>query len=167
MNLLVLYLVLLRATVASFSGFGSVPMVRADLVTDREVLTDRELNDAIAVSQASPGPLGLYMVVVGYFVAGIPGAVMGVAALSTPALLAVPILAAVRRGRAKGLRGACAGIVIVSCVLLLVTARPLAPAAVPSLPLIVLAVVDFIALATNRIPPLFVILGSAAIGLLL
>ena len=82
MNAVVLYFLLLRATALSFSGFASVPVIREDLVVTRGVLTDEELNSAIAISQASPGPLGLYVVVLGYFVAGIPGALAGALALA-------------------------------------------------------------------------------------
>jgi chromate transporter len=57
MNAWALYL-LLRATVSSFSGFASVPVVRDDLVLHRQMLSDDELNAALAVSQASPGQLG-------------------------------------------------------------------------------------------------------------
>jgi chromate transporter len=69
-------------------------------VSRRAVLSDEQLNTAIAISQASPGPLGLYVVIVGYFVAGIPGAIAGARALASPAVLAVPISRAVRRRRA-------------------------------------------------------------------
>ena len=98
MNAFVLYL-LLKGTVLSFSGFASVPLVREDLVVSRSIMTDAQLNTAIAISQASPGPLGLYVVIVGSFVAGLSGAIAGVLALVSPALLAVPIARAVRRGR--------------------------------------------------------------------
>lgn len=167
MSVLALYLLLLKATVMSFSGFASVPIVREDLVVHGAVLTDQQLNDAIALSQASPGPLGLYVVVVGYFVAGISGAIAGVLALATPAILVVPIARAVRKGRAKEIRGACAGIVIASCALMAVTALRLAPEAVPSIPLLVLAAGAFIVLATTRVPPVLVILATAGIGLAL
>ena len=69
MSTAILYLLLLRATLMSFSGFASVPLIREDLVVKRAVLTDEQLNDAIAISQASPGPLGLYIVIVGYWLA--------------------------------------------------------------------------------------------------
>ena len=41
MNPIVLYLLLLKATLTSFSGLTSLPMVRDDLVVKRRVLTDR------------------------------------------------------------------------------------------------------------------------------
>lgn len=167
MNTFVLYLLLLRATAMSFSGFASVPVVRQDLVLHRAVLTDQQLNDAVAISQASPGPLGVYIVIVGYFVAGLPGAMAGVLALASPAILAVPIARAVRRGRAAEIRGACCGIVIASCVLMITTGLQLAPEAAPTAAFAFLAGAAFLTLALTRVPPVFVILASSAVGLLI
>ena len=167
MSTVALYLLLLKATTLSFSGFASVPLVREDLVERRGVLTDRQLNDAIAISQASPGPLGLYVVIVGYFVAGSAGAAAGVLALATPAILAVPIAAAVRRGRSREIRGACAGIVIASCILMGKASAQLTSEAVPSLPHVVLALAALGVLALSRIPPVVVIIAAAAAGLVI
>ena len=167
MNVFVLYLIVLRATTLSFSGFASVPVIPEDLVVNRAVLTDAELNTAIAISQTSPGPLGLYVVVVGYFVAGVPGAIAATLALASPALLAIPIARAVRRHRDSWVRGACAAIVIASCVLMAITSVPLAKSAAPSVPFVALAVVGFTAIATGRVPPVVVILLAAGLGPLL
>lgn len=167
MSVVALYLLLLKATVTSFSGFGSVPLVRADLVLQRAVLNDEQLNNAIAIGQASPGPLGIYVVVVGYFVAGPAGALAGVLALATPALLAMPIFAAVRKGRDQEIRAACSGIVIVSCVLMLVAGMRLAPQATPTPPLLVVAAASFIVLAMTGVAPVVVIALSATVALFL
>ena len=167
MNAVVLYFLLLRATALSFSGFASVPVIREDLVVKRAVLTDEQLNSAIAISQASPGPLGMYVVVLGYFVAGVPGALAGALALASPAILAIPIARAVRRHRDSQVRGACAAIVIASCVLMAVTSVRLAPDSAPNPQLALLASVGFIALASGRVPPMLVILGSVCLGPLL
>ena len=164
MNAFVLYFLLLRATALSFSGFASVPVIREDLVARRGVLTDQELNSAIAISQASPGPLGLYIVVLGYFVAGIPGALAGTLALATPAILAIPIARAVRRHQDSQVRGACAAIVIASCVLMATTSVRLAPEAAPTPQFALLAGAAFVALASGRVPPAVVIIVSACAG---
>ncbi len=74
MNAGLLYLLLLKATMTSFSGLTSLPVVQNDLVVERHVLTDRQLNEAVVAGRAVPGPNGLYLVSVGYFVDGIPGA---------------------------------------------------------------------------------------------
>lgn len=163
----VLYWLLLRATLLSFSGFASVPLLREALVVEHAVLTDTQLNDAIAISQASPGPLGLYIVIVGYFVAGWSGAVAGVLSLATPALLAIPISRLVLRGRAAELRGACSGIVIVSCALMLAAGLRLSPQATPTLGYAVIASAGFILLTLTKVKPLWVILVSACVGLAL
>lgn len=164
MNAFVLYVLLLRATALSFSGFASVPVIREELVVSRSVITDQQLNSAIAISQASPGPLGLYVVLVGYFAAGWAGALAGVMALASPALLALPLVRLVRRHRAAPVRGACAAIVLASCVLMAATSARLAADALTSQPLVVLAVAAFAALATERVPPVVIILASALLG---
>ena len=164
MNAVVLYFLLLRATALSFSGFASVPVIREDLVVARGVLTDEQLNSAIAISQASPGPLGLYVVVLGYFVAGVPGALAGALALATPAILAIPIARAVRRHRDSQVRGACSAIVIASCVLMATTSVRLAPEAAPTPQFALLAGAAFIALVSGRVPPAIVIIVSACLG---
>jgi hypothetical protein len=41
------------------SGARAGGILREVLVVDNAVLTDAELNDAITISQSSPGPLGL------------------------------------------------------------------------------------------------------------
>ena len=92
MNLLVLYLLLLKAVATSFSGLTSLPVVRHDLVEQRRVLTDRQLNAAVAAGRTAPGPNGLYIVSVGYFVAGAPGASVACLAVMTPAFLIIPML---------------------------------------------------------------------------
>jgi Chromate transporter len=93
MNPLILYLVLLKATVTTFSGLASIPVLHADLVVSRRVLTDQQLNIAIVVTRTTPGPAGLYVVSVGYFVDGVAGAIAGWAAMVTPALLVLPLIA--------------------------------------------------------------------------
>jgi len=47
------------ATMTSFSGLASLPIIRADLVLSGQVLTDEQLNTAVIVSRATPGPVGI------------------------------------------------------------------------------------------------------------
>jgi chromate transporter len=167
MSVALLYWVFLRATLLSFSGFASVPLLREALVLQHAVLTDTQLNDAIAISQASPGPLGLYVVIAGYFAAGVPGAVAGMLALATPAVLAVPISSLVMRGRAAELHGASTGIVIASCALMLAVGLRLAPEATPTPTYLAIAVVGFVVLAFTNVKPLWVVLAAACCGLVI
>ena len=165
MSALELYWLFVRAVLLSFSGFATVPVLRDALVENSRLLTDAQLNDAIAISQASPGPLGMYVVLVGYFITGVPGALAGVLALITPAFLAIPISRLVLRGHSATLRGACSGLVIASCALMMTTGLRLLPQAAPSVPYLIIVVVGAAMVALTAIKPVWVIVIAAGIGL--
>lgn len=166
MSAIALYWLLLRAVLLSFSGFATVPLLRESLVLDHAVLTDAQLNDAIAISQVSPGPLGVYVVIVGYLVCGVPGALAGLLALISPAFLAIPLAALVRRGRSAVLQGASRGVLVASCALMLVTGLQMAPTAAPSaLTLFVVAAGAALLVFTN-ITPIAIIAAAALIGVI-
>lgn len=167
MTALALYWLFLRAVLLSFSGLATVPMVRESLVIDQGLLTDARLNDAIALSQASPGPLGMYVVLVGYFVSGLPGAFAGVLALMTPAVLAIPIARLVLRRQSAAIQGACSGIVIAACALMMVTGLRLMPQATSTAPYLAIVVLGASLVALTTIQPIWVILVAAAVGLAL
>jgi chromate transporter len=162
-----LYLLLLKATALSFSGLTSIPLVQDDLVVQRGVLTDEQLNAALAIGQTTPGPVGLYVVVVGYFVTGVPGAIAGMLALATPAVLAVPLLGAVRHGRADVVTGAARGIVIAASALTLGTAAGLSSVAITTVPLAALGLATLGLVGATRLAPLWIVLAAGAVGLLL
>lgn len=126
MGAVTLYLILLKATLASFSGFGSLPLVRADLVVHRQVLSDDELNRAVLVARTTPGPMGVYIVCVGYEVAGWTGAIAGWLALATPAILILPLASVASRmlGHPR-VRGALDGLILASAVLIVAAGVPL------------------------------------------
>jgi chromate transporter len=97
LTLLLLYVLLLKATVTSFTGMGSLPQIRQDLVVTNQLLTDDQLSQAVLLGRSTPGPIGVYVVSAGYLAAGWPGAVVGWLALVTPALAAIPLLVVVSR----------------------------------------------------------------------
>lgn len=119
MSLLLLYALLLKASVTAFSGLGSLPQLRQDLVVTHHVLSDDDLSRALLFGRSSPGPAGLYVVSVGYAVRGIPGAVVGWLALGSPALLAIPFLVLLRRWlHLSRMRSAVDAVIIASATLL-------------------------------------------------
>ncbi len=165
MNVLLLYVLLLQATVTSFSGLTSLPVVHDELVVRRGVLTDEQLNAALAIGQTTPGPVGLYLVTVGYLVAGVPGAVAGVLALATPALLAIPLLGALKVGRTESVAGAARGIVIAASVLTLGTTFGLAESAVPDVTRAGIAVIALAVTAATQISPIWIVVVAGIAGL--
>jgi chromate transporter len=96
-SLALLFALLLKASVTSFSGLGALPQLRQDLVVTHRVIDDDQLSRAVLLSRSTTGPIGLYIVSVGYAVRGVPGAMAGWLALALPAFLAVPLLLALRR----------------------------------------------------------------------
>jgi chromate transporter len=97
MNIVVVYLLLLKATVTSFAGMGSLPQIRQDFVETYHLMSADALSEAVLVGRATPGPMGAYVVAVGYLAAGWSGAVAGWLALVTPAFAALPLLVTVQR----------------------------------------------------------------------
>ena len=133
MNFVVLYLLLLKATLSAFSGLAALPVLREDFVVRRHLLTDRQLNTALVVGRTTPGPKGLYVVSVGYFAGGAPGALAAWLALMTPALLVIPLLVyAGRRADHPRLKQVLHAIVLGSAGVSLSATLPLAADAVTS-----------------------------------
>jgi chromate transporter len=166
-NLLVLYLLLLKATATSFSGLTSLPVVRNDLVLRHHVLTDRQLNAAVVAGRAGPGPYGLYVVSVGYFVAGVPGAFCGWLAMITPAFLIIPMARYLgARAERPRIRSSIQAVTLAAAGLVAASAVPLARDAVSSVAALAIAAASFLLLIATRLDTLWIIAGSAALGLL-
>ena len=119
MNAVLIYALLLKATMTSFAGMGSLPQIQQDFVETRHVVSEQQLSQAVLLGRATPGPIGSYVVAIGYFAGGWPGAVAGWLAMSTPALLAIPLLVAIRRWlHLPRIRAAVDGVIIASAALL-------------------------------------------------
>jgi chromate transporter len=126
MNVVALYFLLLKATVSAFSGLSALPIIRDELVVNRHVLTDTQMNTALVAGRVSPGPIGMYVVSVGYAVAGFPGTLAAWLALATPALIVVPILRYIgARADQPVVHDALNAVVIASVGLTLATLIPL------------------------------------------
>jgi chromate transporter len=122
MNVLLVYALLLKATVTSFAGLGSLPQIQRDFVETHQVLSADQLSQAVLIGRSTPGPMGAYTVAVGYLAAGWPGAIAGWLALITPALIAIPLLLMVQRWmHLPHMRAAVDAIVLASGVLLVGT----------------------------------------------
>lgn len=166
MNPILLYALLLKATMTSFSGLASLPVLRSDLVVRYHVLTDRELNTAVAAGRMGPGPIGNYVVSVGYFVAGTPGAIAGWLAMITPAFLIVPLIRAIgsRAGHPR-VKSSIRAVLMAGAGLLLASAIPLGRDAIVGPLPFALAASSFAVTVFTRVDTLWVILGAALIGL--
>jgi chromate transporter len=134
MNAALIYVLLLKATMTSFAGMGSLPQIRQDFVETHRAISDEQLSQAVLVGRATIGPMGAYVVAVGYFSGGWRGAIAGWLAMITPALIAIPILTLTHRWlHLPRVRAAVDGVIIASAVLLVGSGGALALDAVQQL----------------------------------
>jgi chromate transporter len=165
MSLFLLYLLLLKASLASFSGLGSLPMIRNDFVVERHALTDHQLNTAVVAGRAGPGPFGLYLVCIGYTVAGIPGAFSAFLSLLTPAFLVLPIMHWLgRHANHPRIRDAIRGLLLGSAGLLAASSVPLARDANTGPLALAIMIAAFLLQAFTRLNSGWLIGGAAALG---
>jgi chromate transporter len=166
-SLLVLYLLMLKATVTTLNGPMSLPILRDELVVKHRVVTDKELSAAVTAAQSSPGPMGIYVVSVGFFVAGLPGAAAGLAALLTPAFLAIPLIRWIgRRLNTPRARRTLNAAMLASAGLILTSAIPLAEASVHTWTTAGIAAAACVLVASTRIPTVFLIATAGVVGFL-
>lgn len=166
MNALLIYALLVKATLTSFSGLASLPMVREDFVVRHHVLTDEQLNTAVFAGRAGPGPNGIYVVSVGYFAGGLAGAFAGLLAVITPAFLILPMMSwlGTRAGTPR-VRSAIRAVIAATAGLLLAASLPLARDAVQGSLTLALVVVTFLILSFTRIDSAWVMLAAAIVGI--
>lgn len=168
MNLIILYLLLVKAAFATMNGMGSLPMVRQDFVVDRHLITDQQLSTAVVAARTGPGPYGIYMVCIAYLVAGVPGAIVGWLAMITPSFLVIPLMKWMgARADSPRIRSAIRALMLSSAALLLYSSVPLAQDSITGAFTLAIAGVSFVLLSFTRIESAWLIFASAAIGLML
>ena len=166
MNPLVIYLLLLKASLTSFSGLGSLPMVRQDFVVERHAFTDRQLNTAVVAGRTGPGPYGLYLVCAGYLAGGISGAIAGFLALITPAFLVIPLMRWMgRRAENHRIRSSIRGLLLAAAGLLVSSSVPLTLDAVTGPFALLVLAASFVLLTFTRIDSAWLVGGAALTGL--
>lgn len=85
------------------SGYVLVSYLQADVVARFGWLTERQLLDAIAIGQFTPGPVLTTAAVIGYLTTGIPGAIVATVMIFLPAfvlvILTAPLIQKMRNSR--------------------------------------------------------------------
>lgn len=169
MDPLTLFLVLLKDSALSLGGLGSLPLLRQDLVATG-VVSDTQLVEALAIGRLSTGPNGLWIVSLGYQIAGPLGAAMALVASSLPPLLILPATAVARRwllsvpfaGLVRGAALATAGLLCATAVALIVPAG-----GAPSWWQVAIGVAAAAFTYQGRLHPAAVVIGGALLGILL
>jgi chromate transporter len=159
---LLLLWILAKSTFTSFAGLASLPEIRAELVEQRHWLRDEDLEQAIVITRTTPGPVGVYIVSVGYLADGLPGAAAGWLAMAAPSLAVILLVGSLgKRAQHPRVRSMLQCVVLASAALLVLAAVPIGRDALDSPVTIAIAAAALPLLISKRINTLW-ILGSAA-----
>ena len=149
------------------SGYVLIAFLRADLVERLHWLTDKQLIDAIAVGQVTPGPVFTTATFVGYVLAGGGGAAVATIGIFLPAFVFValsgPLVPRLRGSRVAG--AVLDGVNVASLALMTEAAGQIARTAISGWISIVILVATIVLLVRTKINSAWLVLASAAIGL--
>ncbi len=90
-----IFLIFLKDSALSFSGLAALPLLRADLVP--RFVSDAAVLQSLAIGRLAPGPNGLFIVSLGYLVAGWAGAFYAFIGACAAPLVMLPATTLARR----------------------------------------------------------------------
>jgi chromate transporter len=163
-----LFLVFLKAGALLFgSGYVLLAFLRADLVQRLGWLSERQLLDAVAVGQVTPGPVFTTATFIGYVLGGAPGAAIATVGIFLPAFVYVaasaPILPRLRRSVWAG--AVLDGVNVASMALMVVVTWHLGRSALIDPLTISIAAISGALLLWNRVNSGWLILAGGVLGL--
>ena len=148
------------------SGYVLLPVLQGDLVERLGWLTDRQLLDAVAAGQATPGPLFTTATFIGYLLGGPAVAMIATVAMFLPAFVLTALsslvlerLRASRYARAflDGVNAAAIALIVVAVITL---ARTAFSGALP----VAMGILAALAILVVRLNPSGVLLAAAVTG---
>ncbi|MFI5117366.1 MAG: chromate efflux transporter [Terriglobales bacterium] len=148
------------------SGYVLLAFLRADLVDRLHWLTERQLLDAVAVGQVTPGPVFTSATFIGYIIGGVPGAVVATVGIFAPGFVYVALsgLLVPRIRRSRVAASMLDGVVVGSLGLMGVVAWQLGRAAIIDWPTLVIAIVSTAVLLRFRVNSAWLIVAAGAFG---
>ena len=148
------------------SGYVLLAFLRADLVGRLHWLTERQLLDAVAIGQVTPGPVFTTATFIGYIIGGVPGAVVATVGIFAPGFVYVALsgllIPRIRRSRVAA--SMLDGVVVGSLALIGVVAWQLGRAAIVDVPTLVIAIVSTALLLRFRVNSAWLIVTAGAFG---
>jgi chromate transporter len=165
-----LFFVFLKVGALLFgSGYVLLAFLRAELVVRLGWLSEAQLLDAIAVGQATPGPVFSTATFVGYVLLGDAGAALATAGIFLPAFVLVALSGPVvpRLRRSPFTAGFLDGVNVASLALMALVSWPLGRNAIPDLPTALLALASAVLLLRSRVNATWLVLGGGLAGLVL
>lgn len=168
MKFLVLYWYLTQATVSSFTGLSTLPIVQHEFVEKRHWISDQQLNNAILIGRSTPGPMAVYVVSVGHMCGGPVGAAAGWLALMTPALSIIALLRGLgKRTEDPRFKNAIRFIVLAANGYALATLYSLSRAALSNWMLAALGLASAALMLKTKIDTLWILISAGILWVLL
>jgi len=151
------------------SGYVLLAFLRADLVERWHWLSDRQLLDAIAVGQVTPGPVFTTATFIGYVLHGARGALVATLGIFLPAFVFVAVSAPLvpRMRRSPTVGALLDGVNVASLALMGDVTWLLARSAVTNAWTAALALLSLALLVRFRVNSVWLIAAGAALGLAL
>jgi chromate transporter len=151
------------------SGYVLLAFLRSDLVERHHWLTDRQLLDAVAIGQFTPGPVFTTATFIGYVLAGWTGGVLATIAIFLPSFVFValsqPLVPRIRRSAHAA--AFLDGVNAAALALMVAVTWQLGRAAIVDAPTLALAVVALILLIRFHVNSAWLVAGGAVVGLVL
>ncbi len=166
-----LYWVFVRIGAVTFGGgLAMLPILERDLIKKRQWMTGEQLLDYFAIGQVTPGIVAVNVsTFVGYNRKGFFGALVATAGIVTPSLIIITFLAMFLSNFADILwvQHALRGINVVVAMLLIDALVRMARKTIIDWVTAAIVVASFIAIMAFDVSGVWVVLGSAALGIAL
>ena len=150
-------------------GYAMLPLLQREVVDKMKLVDEDELLSIFAMSQCTPGPIAINSATcLGRKANGLKGSISATAGVITPSIIIISVISLLFSSLPESeiLNHGMAGIRVAVAALILVSAWNLGKKAVKGWKQIGIMVVSFILVALVHISPVWVIAGSAAIGLI-
>jgi len=143
-------------------GYVMIPIMESLFVRDLNWLSSKEFVDAIAFSQATPGPILISATFIGYKLAGFWGALLATAAIFAPSVyLTVMVAKIVNRHQAnRTVKNILAGVKTVVVALIIISAYRLTANQQIDALLISIIAICFLLNYRYKVSPVYLILGT-------
>ncbi len=148
------------------SGYVLLAFLREEFVNRLHWLSEKQLIDAVAVGQFTPGPVFTTGTFIGYLVAGIPGALVATVGIFVPGFVLValsgPLLPKLRRSALAA--EILDGVVVGSLALMAVVAWQLGRASIVDWLTFTILIASAVLLLRFRVNSAWVVAGAAVTG---
>lgn len=151
-------------------GYAMLPLLQKEMVSVRKWATDEEILDYYAIGQSVPGIIAINTATfIGYKIKKIPGAIAATAGMVAPSLIIIMTIAAFFSQFRENpvVQSAFNGITAAVVALIVTAVIKMGKKSVSQWTGKIIAAIAFILAVFLDVSPIWLILGSAAVGIIL